>query len=367
MSALMYLIFSDFREYIFLKNAKRVEKKYGPDIVEDLYKIYTGKKVEEERINEVSKRLKKRTYEKTFNKILIEFTVIINSRDVVKAYMEHFEPYVRKRMRKYRRKGSVLNVQTTYLLGEYGLDKTWVLDYIMQGLDSDSIYLRFNSISALSKIGNSNEFVQGLKRLSHKESFINQKVIIDVLDHFEGSKEDLNNLLVENLNGFSEEIQVIIIDFFRNQKDDFPANYLVNYLMEEGTGKEVKASIIKYLECVVEASANQALYGLLKSDQWELRALSSKALGAYSHSDTIVELFQTLSDDNWHVRLNSAKSLLNILVKYGFDPKAGVESLIEIVQDRYGIDVMYYAMNELGYINYDMYEKYKNEGREYIS
>ena len=104
---------------------------------------------------------------------------------------------------------------------------------------------------------------------------------------------------------------------------------------EKYLDKEIKIACIKYLIDIKDENIKSELILLSRSEEWEIRALSVVSLGSYCEDeDVIVVLEKALTDENWYVRQNSAKSLYNLI--------KDKEKILSIIygKDKYASDAM---------------------------
>jgi hypothetical protein len=240
-------------------------------------------------------------------------------------------------------------------MGQYKVDNDYINKFLLDSLKTTSLYLRFNALNSISQIGNVQCFIEALRYISNTGGYLNDKILIDIMDEFGGDIEDLDYELFKNLDNFSNQIQCIIINHFKNANNVLAAPKLGDKLNFIGTDKEVKASIIKYFNFIDYPPAKPILINLLDSEQWEYRALAAKALSKYYSPDTIAKLLISITDSNWYVRLNSAMSLLDFQLG---------DKLIYYVSrknDKYSRDILLYAMFVKNKITYEEFIEKSNE------
>ncbi|WP_289682132.1 HEAT repeat domain-containing protein [Romboutsia ilealis] len=119
-------------------------------------------------------------------------------------------------------------------------------------------------------------------------------------------------------------------------------------LKDESLDKEVRISAIKYFSKIHYNHAKIEIKNLLNHKVWEYRAISASTLGKYKENDVIESLLDSITDYNWYVRYNSAISLLS------FNESNIIDRVIE-KNDKYSIDILFYAMLNKGKISYEDY------------
>lgn len=358
-SSIIYMIINKKIDDWYEESVERKMQTFGKVILEHLNSIKNGEDIPIEEILKVSKSLKNKIYEEVLNKSIILFNSQGENRLITRKYMMNFNSYILKTIKK---QGSTNNEKKTYvlyLLGEYNIDDEYINDFLINAIESKSLYIRFNSFSSIAQIGNVKYFEKALAVIADTEGYLNDKLLIDIIDKFSGDMDELNDMLSDNLDEFNEKIQIIVIKHFSNYKDENMAFRLLKKLKDYETSKEVKITIIKYFNEVHYSEAKKTLLNILDDLDWECRALSAKTLSNYYGKDTVDKLIYSITDSNWYVRLNSASSLL----EFNLD-----DLIIETILnkgDKYAGDIIYYAMFIKNKICYEEYlEKVSKDVRE---
>ncbi|MCK8059602.1 MULTISPECIES: HEAT repeat domain-containing protein [unclassified Fusibacter] len=341
-TSLLYLMYVDAVNRRFLRRVGVVSKGYENIIMEGLSAVESGGTVSLEHINLINKRNKSQSYERVFQNVMIDYATNKENRGNVIAYMSCFESYVNHKIQTVRRNRSVKHVQNVFLVGEYRLRTEQVVEYLIEGVHSKSIALKFNSLSALSKIGDADFLVRALVITAKEKGYLNQKVLTDVLDSFEGDREDLIEKLVENIRELTGLFRRLVINYFLNQNEKSPAK-MISQLLKEVTDKEEHIMILKYFGNI---HYNEAIEDVLKATQheiWEIRAISSKTLRIYVQELELQQLLPVLSDDNWYVRINMATTVLDYIDHHQKTLKHDFELIKQSLDDPYAIDALEYA------------------------
>ncbi len=349
------MILQDLREKRFNKKVGKLTETFSEEIYNQLLTISHNKRVSFYAINSVRQKLKFKAYQRVFNNTIILLNEEPQNHALVADYMTLFDDYIKKLI-KGRNEGSIKNVYTVFLLGQFKVDQDYINKYLMESLKTTSLHLRFNALNSIGQIGNVDCFIEALRYLTETQGYINEKVFIDILDHFGGNLEVLNIELLKCLDDLSIDIQCIIIEHWQNKKNNTVAEELFNKLQGSDVDKEIETSIIKYFNQINYPPAKEALIQRLDSPYWECRALVAKALSNYYSYDTIDKLLISIMDSNWYVRLNSAMTLLD------FD--LGNMLIYDVLhkKDKYSRDILFYAMFVKNKITYDEYME-KTNGR----
>ncbi|MPN09679.1 hypothetical protein SDC9_156970 [bioreactor metagenome] len=261
--------------------------------------------------------------------------------------MSNFEVFIEKFINKNNKKDEAIKVYCAVVLGEFKLSNYKINNFLIKSLNTKSIYLRVSSLEAISKIGNLNYFLEGIKYISDSNHYINNKIFIDVLNQFGGDQYLINKELMKNFDSFNTNFKKDIIEHFKNNKIEYVKNNLIEILKSQSYGKEVKISIIKYFSVVNYEQAQEEIIKILKEYDWEYRAICASALSSYKSAKSIKSLLEGITDKNWYVRYNSAMSLLE------FDENIVEKALLK--DDKYSRDVLFYAMFMKNKISFNEY------------
>lgn len=345
-NSILYMVVNDNIEKRFNKKVNKLSKTFKREILNHLNKLKNNESLTYRKVKYMRRKLNNKAYERVFNDTITAVNEDNQNHIYVKAYMKLFDKYIKKSIKKNSKVGSVKNIYVVYLLGQYKVDNEYINEFCLKMLKTNSLYLKYNAINTISQIGNVNYFIKSLLYMSKSGGHLNKKILIDIVDRFGGNIEELENQLIDHFDEFSLDIQRIIIDHFTNRNIEFVASDLSIILSNINTDKEIKASIIKYFNVINYPPVKQTLINILDSEQWELRALSAKALSKYYSQDTFDKLLHTITDSNWHVRLNSAMSLLEF--------NLGDSLIYEVLKkdDKYSRDILFHAMfvkNKIAY------------------
>lgn len=352
--SIVYMLMKDYSENRFNKKVEKLSQTFGKEILNHLNNLKDNISLSDNAVYSVKKKMNNKAYEKVFNDIIISFNKDPQNHVYVKKYMNKFDSYIQRLIKKYSKEGSIKNVYIVFLMGQYKIDNDYINKFLLNSLKTNSLYLRFNALNSISQIGNVKYFVEALSYMSQVGGYLNNKVLIDIMDEFGGDLKKLDDELFKHLEEFSYEIQCIIIDHFKNSNNVFVVQRLADILSYTDTDKEVKASIIKYFNIINYPPVKQVLISLLDSEQWECRALAAKTLSKYYSQDTVDKLLISITDINWYVRLNSAMSLL--------DFELGDKLINDVLEknDKYSKEILFYAMFVKHKITYEEFIKETN-------
>lgn len=341
-SSLLYLVYVDFTNQWFNRSVNKVYQAFGALIAEDLSRLADGEDVDEARINGVKAKLRRGAYERVFQNVLVKFAGIEEFTHLTPIYMGYFQDYINNRLLKVRVSDSVIFVQNVFMLGEYRVDRPEIINYLMKGVHSLSIASRFNSMSAIAKIGNAKALARALEIATEERRYMNMKVMTDILDNFKGDAALLDEQLVLIFAKGSNELRQLIINYFHNQKSNLPVLAFLNQLAQT-SHKEEKIQLLKYFSVIVYPEAQSQILICMESPHWEVRAIAAKSLVQYSSSLSLQDLLIHLGDENWHVRTNTAIAVLAYLDVKGRSERLHIDELIGTLSDKYAIGAIEYA------------------------
>lgn len=339
------------REIIGKRNDKKKENlrnTFEKKVLNHIKIVKTEKILSRIDIDYIKESIKNQNYFEVFNDTIIQLNKKEENQKYVKKYISYFEKDILKIVKKYRKKDDIRKNYIVIILGEYRLNNYKLNEFLFECLNTTSMYLRIESLRAISKIGNTTNFIKALEFISEEEKYINDKIMVDVLDNFGGNCELLNKELLLKFNIFGENMQKDIIEHLKNKKVEFAKDKMIDILQNENMNKEVRISAIKYFSNISYKKAKDEIKNLLSHKEWEYRAISAYTLAKYKEKDVIEVLLSSITDYNWHVRFNSAKSLLS------FNEDHIIERVLA-KHDKYSRDILLYAMFTQEKISYDEY------------
>ena len=348
-------------EIIYKYHDKRIiklKKTFGSTIMLLLCRVRNGEKISKEAIDDIMKKLKYRVYRRTFNSIIIDFN---NENDenikYTKIFMLYFEDYILILLNIYKRTEVVRKTNIIYMIGNFGVNKEYINLFLLKKLQSKSFYIRFNTLSSIALIGDTDTLVRAIIYMSENEIHLNNKLFTDIINQYTGDINIFNEQLLVNFKNLNSRIKCIIIDHFKYRKYRDIAEELLDLLSDKKSNKDLKASIARYFITINYKKAEKTLIALLTGRQWEVRAVCARTLGRYINEDVELALINALSDKNWNVRFNSAVSLLENSVSPTI-----IQKIID-KNDQNAKDIISYVLVHKKVVNYSSYlEKLNIEG-----
>lgn len=327
----------------------RAREEINPLIDKQIENIKLNKKIDKDVILKIDDMINNQIYLDVFNDKIIELRSKKEDKEVVNTFLDNFRKRFIQEFKAVDKEDYLKYAHSIFIYGEYRFPDIKITDRLIEGLNSESNYVKINSIRALAKIGDQEKFLNSLKIISERNIYINDKIIIDSMDIFEGDKEEFNRVLRKNIDNFSEHIKILVINHFTNNKFEEVKDQLFNKLKSDNESTEVKLAIIKYFGNVKYTDMEVEIINLLNNERWEIRALSAKIAGKYSCKVIKEELLKTLCDSNWFVRYNSAMSIIN------FDNNTLLIEKAMKLDDKYAKDIMLYSLFYKKLITYNEY------------
>lgn len=344
----VYMLGQDILDKRNEKKIKKLSETFGVEIKRQIEVLKLNNKLSKMDIDYIKSNIGSRNYFAVFNEIIIQLNKDEENKKYTKKYVLYFEEEILKIVRKYKKKDDIKIIFIVNLLGEYRLNTYEINEFLFSCLNTKSSYLRLETLKSLSKIGNTKNFLKSLEFISNEEKYVNSKILIDILDIFNGDVEELDKALLLKFDIFNKYIQKNIIEHLKNRKVELAKDKIIDILKDESLDKEVRISAIKYFSKIHYNHAKVEIKKLLNHEEWEYRAISASTLGKYKEEDVIEALLDSITDYNWYVRYNSAISLLS------FEEDNIINKAIE-KNDRYSIDILLYAMLNQGKISYEEY------------
>lgn len=348
--SVVYMLGKEILEQRNEKKIKKLNETFGVEVQRQIESFKLNNKLSKMDIDYIKSKISSTNYFTVFNEIIIKSNKDEEDKECTKKYVLYFEEEILKVVRKYGKKDDTKRTFIVNLLGEYRLNTYEINEFLFNCLNTKSIYLRVETLKTFSKIGNTTNFLKSLAFISDENQYVNGKILIDILDIFNGDLETLDKALLLKFDTFNNHIQKDIIEHFRNRKVELVKDKIIDILKDESLDKEVRISAMKYFSKIHYNNAKVEIKKLLNHKEWEYRAISASTLGKYKEEEVIESLLGSITDYNWYVRYNSAISLLS------FNEANIINKVIE-KNDKYSIDILLYAMLNQGKISYEEYLK----------
>ncbi|MDZ5253226.1 HEAT repeat domain-containing protein [Clostridium sp. LIBA-8841] len=351
----MSILYIKFEKLVTRKREEKIsniENEIIENIKTQVLKVTNNNNLSKDEILYVKKILRKSKSRQAFNNIISELNDVKSSKYDISKFMINYLEVIEYEIKKYRKKDSIKKCYFILNLGEYKVNTLEIQKFLIECLEDNSLYVRYNALNSIARIGKKENFIEALIYMSKNKIYLNNKVFIEVLDKFKNNYE-VNKELLKNLDKLSAEIQCLIIDSFSKNKFDFCKESILMKLKEE-SHREVRISIIKYFGNNYYDEAQDSLIKLLSSKWWEERAMAAKSIGKYYSFEVENSLKESIKDENWYVRLNSASSIL--------ENNCTKEIVKEVLnsEDKYAKEILLYVLQQKNKTLYDKILDYKD-------
>ena len=217
-----------------------------------------------------------------------------------------------------------------------------VMDILLELVRSPSLYVRENALQAIYSIGSVECTMDALWILNERKSYHHPKMITDGLLNFSGDTKRLDERLWDKFHHFSNQMQRVIVDYFRFSSPDHQERIL-ELLTSPGVDDEVAYSCIRYFGKYAYPPAYPILTEIIEKyqhNQWIYTSIAASALACYSGDRTVAILKDLLHNPNWHVRFNASQSLMALGLYY--------TDMIDVFEgrDRYAGEIMRYRFDQ---------------------
>lgn len=307
-----------------------IKSQFGRDVLDDRHRILMLKRLT--RVRELT------AFDKALESLYSEYP------DRVHEYLRKLEFVFVALANRYSRRNELQMAYFPYLIARYrlfeGEDLPQINRVLVDLLEKPSVYCRENALNAFYSMGISQNVADALKIVDYAGFYHNKKLLTDGLMSFTGDKNELNELLWQNLPEYSLNIQLSILDYIRFSSGDFQERMLG--LLKEEHDSEIHFCAIRYLGRYPYQPAYEQLMQYAEHEDemhWEYTSITCFALASYPGERTVKVLKKNLSSHNWYVRLNASQALESLGLEYA--------DFIDIFEgdDRYAGEMMRYRFD----------------------
>lgn len=248
---------------------------------------------------------------------------------------------------------------TLYLISEFNMGNQKAGEFALSSLSRKSLHVRNNALNVINKNKDLKIFMKAIEIVNKRDHYFNDKMIIDFLDNYKGDRVELDRTLYLEMANFNTNLRKNIIGHFTNMNNGSPdiRDRMLD-LIKHSNEKEIIISSIRYFYKIIDQRAKSLIIEKMDSNNWEVRATSARTISKYSGKDSVDKLKQTLTDENYYVRSNSAESFLRLV-----DVERAIEEAVTN-EDRFARDILVYAMNISGIMTQEKYEYLANQYKE---
>ena len=301
----IYIIYSNKKNRKTHKKAQPLKAKIKNIIKEELNNFENNIEINKENLNIIIKKINNKKYQKEIINILLNY----KDRETMIKFINHTNllqsVFDKKDKDEYDKSYKI------YIIGEFKNQNYY--KYLVQSCDDKSTFVQINALKALAKLENEKYFLDGLYTIMKSSSLIHEKVISDNIYSISMKNHNINKMLMSEIKNANDDFKKIIINQFLNTNFSEGKEIVYNLLKDESTQLEVKLACIKYFTEIKCEKAKSTLLNLLNDEKWEIRALTATALKNYKSNDVKEKLKESIKDQVWYVRQNSAKSLYEIV------------------------------------------------------
>ncbi len=261
----------------------------------------------------IIKKLKSLSYLYVFCNMLEENTQIENQniRDIVskKQYQTLFSTLAFT----YQKKDELEKAYYAYMLQFIKINQPEIDSFLFSCVTSKSLYCKENALQAFYRLGDSDKVVASYQIMSKQNTNYGYKLVADGLSNFTGSKQELCSKLYEQFDDFKEPFKIGFLTFFRQCKYDLRKELINRLQTSKNIEKEVEIEIIRYFSKVIDKKASIILLERLENNYYkdfEYDVVIIQTLAHYPSEKAKKVLTKSLSNYNYYVRYNAAKSLM---------------------------------------------------------
>ena len=265
--------------------------------------------------------------------------------DEVFTYLRQLEQVFVALADHYSRKNEIQMVYYPYIISRYrlfaGEDLPQIDRILVDLLSKPSVYCRENALNAVYSMDIVQNVVDALRIIDDAGYYHNKKLITDGLMTFRGDTKGLNDCLWRNLDSYSLNIQLAILDYIRFTSGDYQERMLG--LLREPRDREIHFCAIRYLGRYPYEPAYEQLLNYVEHEdtaKWEYTSIACFALASYPGERTVSALKKALGSQSWYVRLNASKTLERLGLEY--------VDLSDIIDgdDRYASEIVRYRFEK---------------------
>ncbi len=211
----------------------------------------------------------------------------------------------------YIKKDNLSSAYYAYVLRFIKIQSPEINDFLYKCLSSKSVYSVENALLAFYSFGEVDSIIDAYLFMSRKNVEYGHKLVADGLLNFNGSKEELCSKLYEKFDRFLESFQIGFLTYFRQCQYDLKKE-LYDRIEQNQMTKEITIEMIRYYSKVNYKKIAALLLERLENNYYkdfEYDVVMIQTLAAYPGKETIQVLKKCLSNTNYYVRYNAAKSL----------------------------------------------------------
>lgn len=299
-----FLITKNFKNRKIYPSKNRMKS-----MLENEFKLF----IPETGLSEKLQNFLKKDIDKTKNLIILQ-NLIEETIEYKDMMQDEIRPYIFKKIEVYKKKSDYEQAYYAYVISKFkyevGQCKDCFTSSFISFLDSKSIYVFTNAMTAICKFKDPYLVSISIQKVSERKGFYHSKLFIDGLLEFTGDLDTLHGLMLENFYDYSPEVQESLINYFRIKKADMD-EFCLHLLKEKQVENEVRYAAMRYFNKKNNEEAKEYFIDLLKRDDlfWIEELIGIHGLKQYD--DLVVKraIRPKVTSSNWHVRINAISYL----------------------------------------------------------
>ena len=271
-------------------------------------------------------------------------------RDLAEQYFNEYirqtSPSICSLTSSYRKKDDIIHAFYVFMLKKYGYLRHFHTSELIANLrdlmDRGDSACAEGVLLAIYQTRDPKIVLEVLQQVDKTERFLHPKIVSDGLLSFSGDTQKLQQMILEHLFIFSEQMQVNLLNYLRFSGGAH-CEHILQLLQSDKTPDETRFSCIRYLGKYPYPPAYDLIASFASGDaggRIEYAIIALAVLRFYPHPHTTEILRTQINNSNWFVRYNATESLEYLGLEY--------QDLIDIFDgsDRFARDMLQYQFDQ---------------------
>ena len=271
-------------------------------------------------------------------------------RDLAERYFNEYllqtAPTIVSLTSSYRKKDDIAHTFYIFMLKRYGYLRRFYTSELVANLrdllDRGDSACAEGVLLAIYQIGDPQITLEVLRQVAKSEHFLHPKIISDGLLTYSGDTKELQQLILDRLGSFSEQMQVNLLNYLRFSSGDH-CDRVLQLLQSEETFNETRLSCIRYFGKYPYPPAYDLIARFASGEDGsriEYAIVALSVLRRYPQPRTAEILRAQINSPNWFIRYNATESLESLGLEY--------QDLIDIFDgsDRYAREMLQYQFDQ---------------------
>ena len=268
------------------------------------------------------------------------------AKDVFERYLRTIAPEMIGLTSSYSKKESTLHAFYVFVLKKYRFPSYHCTNELIANLkdliESGDSSCAEGVMLAVYTMDDPDRVLEFLELVDNSEKFVHPKIISDGILSYAADRHTLNSCILSNLERFSPEMQVNLLNYLRFTDDSCCAEIL-KILENESANDEVRFCCIRYFGKYHYDPAYDLIAEfaeLADNRRVEYAVVSLTALRNYPCDRTFRILSRQIHHSNWYIRYNATESMEMLGIEY--------QDLIDIFdgRDRYAREMLQYQFDQ---------------------